>query len=249
MISSKYTAKHLHSSKSNQIIWKIILDDHHEIIAWESRTNNKKVFFNTYDFKNEKYLLQDFSFEEDWLLNIQAVKNQVFYLTGFESEFSPVQKGVIAFDLISKKITWQNFSITLQQFADNGLITFDPRVSPRKYKLLDYGNGEFIKDINVDELSELKFLKNKIILPKIIDENENWTTIHQLIYKDLEISSGYRLQENQFDQYIIITKDNKILFEDIINQAITKKSFDTFFIWQSKLIYIKNKSEIVSYLV
>ena len=88
-----------------------------------------------------------------------------------------------------------------------------------------------------------------IILPKIIDENENWRTIHQLIYKDLEISSGYKLQGNQFDQYIIITKDDKILFEDIINQTITKKSFDTFFIWQSKLIYIKNKSEIVSYLV
>lgn len=249
MISSKYTAKHLHSPKPNQIIWKIILDDDNETIAWESRTNDKKVFFNAYDFKEDKYLLQDFYLEEDWLLNIQTVKNQVLYFTGFESEFSPVQKGIIAFDLKSKKIVWQNFSVTLQQFTQQGLVVFDPRVNPRKYKLLDFENGELIKTIIMEELNLLKSLKNEVFLPKIIDENLDWKTKHQLIYKDLKIISGYKLQGNHFDQYIIVEKNNEVLFEDIINQATTKKSFDTFLMWQSKLIFIKNKSEIVSYLV
>ncbi len=249
MISSKYTAKHLHSLKPNQIIWKIILDDDNETLIWEARTIDKKVFFNAYDFKKDKYLLLDFYFEEDWLLNIQTVKNDILYLTGFESEFSPVQKGIIAFDLKLKKILWQNFSVTLHQFTQQGLIVFDPRVNPRKYKLLNTENGELINVVLMEELNVLKSFKNEIFLPKIIDENKDWETTHQLIYKELEITSGYNPQGNHFDQYIKIKKNNKVLFENTINQGITKKSFDTFFIWQSKLIFIKNKSEIVSYLV
>lgn len=249
MISSKYTAKHLHSPKPNQIIWKIILDDDNETMAWESRTNDKKVFFNAYDFKEDKYLLQDFYLEEDWLLNIQRVKDQILYLTGFESEFSPVQKGIIALDLKSKKMMWQNFSVALHQFTQQGLVVFDPRVNPRKYKLLDSENGGLIKAVFMEEFYLLKSLKNELILPQIIDENTDWETKHQLIYKDLEILSGYKPQENYFDQYLIIKKNNEVVFEDIINQAIQKKSFDTFFVWQNKLIFIKNKSEIVSYLV
>ncbi|OAQ40842.1 hypothetical protein A5893_07885 [Pedobacter psychrophilus] len=249
MISSKYTAKHLHSPKSNQIIWKIILDDDNETIVWESRTNDKKVFFNSYDFIGHKYLLQDFYLEDDWLLNIQTVKNQILYLSGFESEFSPVQKGIIALDLKSKKVLWQNFSVTLQQFTQQGLVVFDPRVNPRKYKLLNSDNGELVETVVLEDLIFLKSLNNEIILPKIIDENLDLETKHQLFYKDLEILSGYKPQGNHFDQYLIVKKNDAVLFEDIINQAITKKSFDTFFIWQSKLIFIKNKSEIVSYLV
>jgi hypothetical protein len=218
-------------------------------MAWESRTNDKKVFFNVYDFKEDKYLIQDFYLEEDWLLNIHTVKNQVLYLTGFESEFSPVQKGIIALDLKSKKMVWQNFSLTLHQFTQQGLIVFDPRVNPRKYKLLNSNNGEIIKAVIMEELYLLKLLKNKIFLPKIIDENADWQTKHQLIYKDLEILSGYKPQGKHFDQYILVKKNDEVLFEEIINQGITKKSFDTFFLWQSKLIFIKNKSEIVSYLV
>ncbi|MBK0382925.1 DUF4905 domain-containing protein [Pedobacter sp. SD-b] len=249
MISNKYTSKHLHSNKEKQIIWKILLDDDEGTLVWESRDKDKRVCFNAYDFKQGKYLLQDFSFEEQWFLSAQSVKNNILYLSGFENEFAPVQKGIIAFDLISKRNLWQNFSIAVQQFAQDGLVVFDAKIAPRKFRLIDYNTGNAINDLDINTLPLLKNLANDILLPQIFNENKDWETLHQLKYDDLEILAGYRAKEGTFDQYILIKKNNEIIFEDILNKAIQKKAFDTFFIWQNKLIYIKNKSEIVSYLV
>ncbi|HET8827966.1 MAG TPA: DUF4905 domain-containing protein [Pelobium sp.] len=249
MNTNKDTLKLAYSTKCEGIIWKIILDENNEIIVWECRTKNKKVAFYAYDFKNQHSLLNNFKFQDDWELSIHTVKDGVLYLNGHESDFSPVQKGIVAFDLIDKKILWQNFSISAQLFSNDGIIVFDSRILPRKYRMISAKNGQDMMDIDLQSLAQAIPLSNKIILPKMMEAEDIINTTHQLIYDGLKITSYYLQNGNAIDQYIKAEKDDEILIDEILNDQIQKISFDTFFVWQNKLVYIKNKTEIVSYFV
>lgn len=237
------------ADKTEGIIWKVKLDDATETIIWENRTLEKKVSFYAYDFLNQTYLIKHFSFEEDWLLGLDFIFNGIAYFHGFESEYSPVHKGIIAYDLKQNQIIWQNFSVSVQQYSLDGVIVFDPKVFPRAFQLMDLKTGNFISKQSLESVYQTPSINNQIIVPKLIEDQNLWNSTHVLLYKDLKIVALYKIEENITNQYLQIYKKDTLLFEDLLNQDIQKIGIDTFFLWLNKLIYIRNKSEILSYLV
>ncbi|MFC5284982.1 DUF4905 domain-containing protein [Pedobacter alpinus] len=249
MITNKGTLKEAYNAKCDGIIWKIALDEQQELIVWECRTIDKKVSFYAYDFKNQTELLTDFSFEEEWLLSLSQVVSGIAYFNSYESVSSPVQKGIIAFDLKAKKILWQNFSITIHLISKEGVLVYDSKILPRKFQLLNFTNGSFIKNISVDELSNHIAIGNDLLLPKLYEEKEILNVNYVLNFNELTINSFFKQTDGKINQFIKLEKDEGIIFTDIINKDIQKVGFDTFFVWHNLLIYIKNKTEIVSYFV
>lgn len=249
MVTNKDTLKLAYSAKSEGIIWKIILDETQEIIVWECRTEDKKLSFFAYDFKKQITLLCDYKFENDWELSINTVKNGILYLNGHESDFSPVQKGLVAFDLNSRQILWQNFSISKQLFTEEGIIVFDTKILPRKFRMINEKDGSELKSVDLQMLAQAKPINNSIALPTMSEPASIQNTRYQLSYGDLIISSYYQQKNEAFNQYLKVEKDGKILIDEIMNEGIQKISFDTFFVWHNKLFYIKNKNEIVTYFV
>ncbi|WP_017258219.1 DUF4905 domain-containing protein [Pedobacter arcticus] len=249
MVTNKDTLKPAYSAKCEGIIWKIILDENKKIIVWECRTKDKKVSFYAYDFKNQVTLLHNFKFDDDWELSINTVKDGILYFNGHESDFSPVQKGLLAFDLQTKKIIWQNFSISAQLFCNDGIIIFDTKILPRKYRLIAYETGQQLSELNVGDLANYRGLNNTIILPSMTEAKDIIDTTYLLTFNNLNICSYYQKKGEAIDQYIRVEKNGEILMTEILNEQIQKISFDTFFVWHNHLFYIKNKTEIVSYFV
>ncbi len=249
MIRNKDTVKPAYSAECDGIIWKIVLDEQQDILVWECRTFDKTVSFYAYDFKQKKLLLENFPMEESWNLTISHAIDGILYLQGYESEFSPVHKGLIAFDLNKKQTLWQDFSIGVQQFAKEGIIVYDSRIIPRKYKLIDLNAGEFIEHIAMSDLNKYSSLENTLVTPKLIEADDMENTRYTLCYNDLEILSYYQAKPSGLDQLISIHKGGKEVFHEILNTDIQKLSFDTFFVWHSKLVFVRNKSEIVTYFV
>ncbi|RRN76167.1 DUF4905 domain-containing protein, partial [Pseudoxanthomonas sp. SGD-10] len=103
----KYTLKHLFSENLKGTIWKIVLDDLKDLLWIESRTENKEVFFYAYDFKQNRFLVKEKVFEEAWLLSVSASYNGITFFQGFENEFSPARKGIMAYDVYQDQILWQ----------------------------------------------------------------------------------------------------------------------------------------------
>ncbi|MDA9555328.1 DUF4905 domain-containing protein [Pelobium sp.] len=235
--------------QSEGIIWKIKLDDEQQTIAWETRNNQKQVSFYTYDFKRKRFLLDNFRFEENWLLGLVGVYHNVAYFHGFENEFSPVQKGIIALDLNNQQILWQNFSVSIQEITKEGVIAFDSKIFPRNYQLLDLKTGTTLQKVVIEQLVSFTNLSNQILIPQIHSNTNIWETWHHLSYLGLEIKSYYQQKDTCYQQLLQIFKNESLIFEDILNTNIQKPNVDTFFVWLNKLVYIRNKSEIVTYLV
>ncbi len=249
MTSNKNKVPLLLSENSDSLIWKIKLDDTNEIMVWECRSLAKKLSFYAYNFVNETYLLKDFCFDEDWLLGLDFIYDSVVYFHGFESEFSPVHKGIIAYDLNKNEIIWQNFSVSSQQYVTNGVIVFDPKIFPRTFQMLEGKTGNLISKIELENLYQTNSIYNQIEIPQLIEQNNIWDTTHQLNFNDLKIVSFYRVDRNKTSQYLQVYKNENLIYEDLLGEDIQKLSIDTFFVWLGKLIYIRNKSEILSYLV
>lgn len=249
MLLNKDTPKLLYSTQSDGIVWKLAMDDSSEILVWENRTLDKKVSFSAYDFKHQKALLHHFCFDEEWLLGLSHAKDGILYLHGYESESSPVQRGIIAFELISKKIIWQNFRVSFHDFFEDGIAVFDTRVSPRKYQLLDFKTGSIIQKINPEDLNHFQIDFPQIQIPEIVSSTHIWDTQHRLKIKDLDFLVSYVTADQKQHQRLEIYKNHELIFSDYLNTDIQKLSFDTFLLWQNRLIYVRNKREIVSYLV
>jgi len=218
-------------------------------MVWEIRNSAKKLSFGAYNFVNHSTFLQQFSFAEDWLIGLDFVYDGMVYFHGYESEFSPVHKGIIAFDLDKKAIVWQNFSVSIQEFTKSGLVIFDPKIFPRSFQLLDLKTGQVISKIDIADISFASTIKNHIILPQNSESEVVWDTTQTLLYKDYRVISFYQTEEKIINQYLEVYKNEILIFKDLIHQDIQKLNFDTFFLWYNQLIYIKNKSEILTYLV
>lgn len=249
-MATKDTVKHLFSRTVKGIIWKIILDDEKQIMIIESRTKEKEVYFYAYDFINNHFLIEEKFFEEKWHLGLLSAYNGILYLHGFENEHSPSQKQIIAFDLLKNKILWENYSHTAEQIYLEGIVAFNPKISPKRLELFDKENGTFLKSVHQGELKSFNPLINNIRLPNDKFEIELWNSYQYLNYNDLQIKAFYQTKENNAaDHFINIHLNGNLIFTDFLNQDIQKLMQDTFFVWLGKLVYIRNKSEIVSYLL
>jgi hypothetical protein len=166
-----------------------------------------------------------------------------------ESENLPTFKGIIAFNLYTQKIQWENYSIALQQQVQEGILVFNPKIFPRNFELLNPVNGQIISKINSKEFSTLGVIYRNILLPEVINIDTESSSVNLLNHNGLTIKSQLETHEGILKNSISIIKENQPMFKDYLNSNIQKPAFDTFFVWQDRLVYIKNKSEIVTYLV
>lgn len=249
MMPHKDTPKLLYSAPRNGIIWKIEVDDELGIMVWETRYQDKKLSFSAYDFINQKFLVKDEKLNDVSLISLSFTSNGLIFFQLQESENLPTFKGIIAFNLYTQKIEWENYSIALQQQVREGILIYNPRIFPRKFELLNQLNGQIIRKINPEELSTLGTIHRDILIPEIIHNDLKNSPYNLLKHKGITIKSLLETDNNILKNSISIYEGNQLVFRDYLNSDIQKPAFDTFFVWQDRLVYIKNKSEIVTYLV
>jgi hypothetical protein len=243
--SNKYTLKHLHSIQTKGIIWKMVFDDHLHQIAWECRTEEKELFIYVLDFESGKLLIDQFFIPDGWGFSLDLIKNNRLFFSNYEQEFSPVKKGIVAFDIADKSIIWQNFTSAVEKYTENGILVYDARIFPRKFLLANFEDGTSIKP----EKDFYKTLDNQVLIPENIFSSDILEEIDLLNFNGLEFKSSYKKSDNKINQYLKVSKNETLVYEDILNTTIQNKQIQPFVIWQNILLYIKNKSEFVSYLV
>ncbi|MBU0694993.1 MAG: DUF4905 domain-containing protein [Bacteroidetes bacterium] len=249
MMLHKDTPKLLYSAQTNGIIWKIEVDDELGIMVWETRYPDKRLSFSAYDFINQKFLVNDAKLKDEFSISLSFTLKGLIFFQVQESENLPTFKGIIAFNLYTQKIQWENYSITIQQQAKEGILVFNPKIFPRNFELLNQENGQFIRKINLKDFSTLGVIHRDILLPEVILKEFENSSINLLNHKGLTIKSQLETHDDILKNSISILEGHQLIFKDYLNSNIQKLAFDTFFVWQDRLVYIKNKSEIVTYLV
>jgi hypothetical protein len=236
------------------IIWKIEINEKQNLIAIESRSlESRKVSFSVINYNTGEILLKEQSFQEPWNLNLAYIDEKVLIIIIFNPSESPETRGIMSVNIQNAEVLWERYNLSLHQVNDFGLQVFDPKISPRRLSWINHLNGEIIT-----EVTNYEYIKQPILLPKVTNQitfpdfilkEELVGDLSVLHFRNQTIISFHEKINTKIHQRLIVYQDSGILIDEILIRDIQKLQPESFFIQKNHLFYVRNKNEIVSYLV
>lgn len=233
------------------VIWKMLLENDRKLIAIESRdSESRQTFFSVLNYQNGDTLLDKLRLNESWFINLSHIHRNLIFVTGYESERSPISKGITAINIDNKAIVWERFNYSFYHAWSQGIQAFNPNISPRRFEWLSYETGDVITvphPIAIQSHLQMPELVNQDTLSDDIDRATLVGDVLSLAYQDLIISSFHELFNQNLRLRLLVTSANAVILDDILYSDIQKQQLETFFVHQDHLFYIRNGNEIVSY--
>ncbi len=169
-----------YSQKGN--IWRMHFSPS-DILVCETRDLNlKETFFFSLNYKTKQVYLSNFQLNEKWWIAIESVNDDTIFFNRFKTPELPEHLGIIAVDLKTGNIKWNNTDLTFL-FADcSDVYAYMQHFEREIYFKLNGETGNVIEsyedDKIADSLLELKsFNEEKMfsdfIYPEIYIEGNN----------------------------------------------------------------------------
>ncbi len=234
------------------LIWKVKIH-RSGIIAIETRNLElKQVLFSALNFLTGEIYFNEQVYQEVWNLSLAFAGEKNLILNAYEHAETPESKGILSVTVNDGSIIWQKFNISLNQALDEGLQVYDTRVQPRKYYWIDQLTAE-IKAPPLADPSDPEIIfpetDSSFVFPYFINHGVLAGELLALRYSDKVFISFHEIENDFLKQRLIVYQEDKVLIDDILISGIQKLQPEAFFIQQNHLFYIRNKQEIISYLV
>lgn len=242
------------SEKFEGIIWKIEINEKYNLIAIESRTlESKETSFSVINYKTGEIHFKEKIFQELWNLNLAYIAEKNLIITAYNQPGSPESKGIISVNIQDTEILWEHYNLSLNRATNEGLQVYDPRINPRRLSWISHIEGESIAECDKTDQINVTIIhpeiKNQFIIPDFISREEIVGDLSVLGVRNLIIISFHEKIQNNIQQRLLVYQDDTILLDEILIRNIQKLQPESFFMQKNNLFYIRNKNEIVSYLV
>ena len=104
--------KKLYGFSNSREIWRLIPAGEEKLIIEERNKKTKEVYFNCIKIETGKKLLKSFQLKDKFWVGIETTHNDIIFFHRYIKPDLPTHKDIIAFDLIKKKILWENNDLT-----------------------------------------------------------------------------------------------------------------------------------------
>jgi hypothetical protein len=263
------------SSKRN--IWRLIPTVSGFLVIEERDMNTRQVFFNCLNLNNGKILFKNLQLEEKHWIGIESVHHNLILFHKFRKPDMPGHKGIYAFDILNKKMIWQNDDLLFLFAKDDKVYAYQSTFEGRQHFVLGYHTGNVIEELG-SEFSQISKLReevmqndctNTFLYPKLFNDNlESGNVsrlmngllaeikvagkINWLVFKDLIMFNYHEQNSNgTFNNYFKVfdlTKQKYILNETLNLKAKNLFS-ESFFIVGDQLFLLVEKTELVVYRI
>lgn len=231
------------------IIWKLLFDEPAAVLAVETRApGSARAVFTTINLVTGDVLLRDYSPDENWPCGLEAARNGVLLIHGYESEGSPAHLGLLALNAQTGDVLWQNFAWAADATYDDSLTVFNRKVLPWKKQQADWKSGRVTGEAKTGrENSTLKTPVKTAVWPLHLPEPEGERAgyIDYLRQDDVEILSLHTQKTPGFDQHLFVFRNSRLVYSDLLAGGIQKMLPEAFVLQQNRLVYIRNKNELV----
>lgn len=269
-IKKKYTIE------TKKQIWRIIPAETDKLIIEERDTVNKQVYFSCYDLYSGKKVFKELQLDEKFWVGIEAVHEDVILFHKFAKPDMPKHKGIIGFDINSRKILWENSESVFLFVYQNKIYCFKEKFEGRNYFSLNVKTGEQIEELG-DDSSKINELRNlslqqktfleyyfpsvqspdlviedraKNILNSLRDENVISGNIEFILKEDLFVLSFHIVNSNGlFDNLFkaVDLSDRSYILEEVLNKDTRLMMTDSFFVADDLLFVLFGKSKLCVY--
>lgn len=264
--------KHFSYSSDKQI-WRLLISDFDKLIIENRDASTKEVFYQCIDLVTGHNVFSDIQLEEKNWIGIETVYKDIIYFHLFPKRDLPEHKGIIALDIVTQKVLWQNLDKTFLFLGNEKIYSFIQGFEDRSFYSHDHLSGELIDDLgnnytllnSLREEAESKKDWNKYIYPEVIldEENEflkiiNIETdkyllageIEKAVYNKLLIYSFHSKEDDSTftNRFTIVDLSNgRTVLNIILNKKVSSLLTDSFFIYKNYLVVLVGKNEIEVY--
>ena len=233
----------------NGVIWRLEIDSISNTIFLETRTADKQVSFSSIDLSSGQANFENFTLPERWLTGMESAYDGILLLHNYQSENSPVHKGVIAVDNTGK-IIWNNYTYAFDHLSINGPILYNLQIQPKRFFLADIKTGLTIRsyepaiDTEANNLLSVPEITDAAILNGSLPIEPYGNILHYLNHNNFRIVSLHSFKDGQLKQHLYVMRGVDLIYEDLLNTDIQKMQPESFILYKNSLVYIKNKSEL-----
>jgi hypothetical protein len=244
------------------IAWKTLADPQEHVVYIEIRNPaTRTVSFSGIDLASNTWRFQNISFEEKWWISLTAVSSGIILFTIYNDSQNPDKKSVLAYSIKAKEVVWwkNNFVIS---FVGHDYVTGVDMKFGTKEAVLDILTGESKgREMLVPSLQNFS-----IIHPLVYQEsNPHFDTVKTFLNAKTDVSARFSVEycehqalifisafagESDLANYLFVfNSDGQMVLKETLGMGLKGIAHDTFFLMGGFLIFVKNKSELVSYKV
>jgi Domain of unknown function (DUF4905) len=268
--------KRIYSFSNNRQIWRLLPTETNKLIIEERDIENKEVFFNCIDISTGERIFSDFQLDEKFWVGIEAIDREVIYFHKFLKPDMPGHLGIIAFDINSESILWENSEYSFLFIDEGKIYCYKSLFEGRNFFVLDSKTGQLIGDLG-DDISEINLLRDKSLSKQMFHDYifpqmyfsedilpENILNIFNEIKNEKVIAGKmeYALfQDILFFNYHEVLNDgqlkntflgveinsNKRIFQEILISKTSAFVPDSFFFKQNLMFLLQEKIRLVVY--
>ncbi len=240
--------KKLYRYDRGRQIFRLLPTDSKKLVIEERDRNIKEAFFSCIDILTGRIIFSDLQFDEKYWIGIAKIYKDVILFHRYERPDLPGHKGIIAFDIKSQSILWENEDSFL--FASDDKLIFMAlesgiksifsvnylsgeredlnnilEIVPEKEDYSSYIYSQRISNQQFQDTSKLK--SGKIFSDYLIKGDINFA-----VRGKLEFYSFHHItEERNFDNlFFAIDENGTVLLKEILNKGVDKLEPESFFI-------------------
>lgn len=270
--------KKLYKHDNNKQIWRILPTTNNKVVLEERDAKTKEVFFSCLDIESGKKTFNEYQFAEKNWIGIESIYNDIIFFHTYGKPDMPTHKSIIAFDILSKSVIWQNNSYVFSLVYDDKVYCYQQRFESRVFFALDYLTGNVVEDFG-DDVLILNQLKEKVdidfenqnyLFPEYFKRSDNVDEAHHKYLKqvlsdnvvkgevsylkigDLLLFNYHAVAKNNTYTNIFTAVNlskNKILLEETLDKNLVNLMPESFFVKDNFLFLIVDKTKLFVYSI
>jgi hypothetical protein len=258
-------------------LWRILPTNTGKIVIEERDAGLREVYFNCIEINKGKKIFDNLQLDEKFWIGIEGIYKDIIFFHKYLKPDMPSHKGIIAFDINSVSVLWENQELNFLFVSDNNIYCYKTLFKGKIFFTLNYLTGEIISELGNDP-TEINKMKqnlpsetdgNEYIFPEYYDEAK-WKALFKGLseefiagnfipgkiqvasYKDFIFFSALEQSAEGSRRNIFRAADilrSKIILSEEINRKTDKFLSDSFFLKGNHLFLLKEKDTLVVYSV
>lgn len=250
---------------AQNILWRVMFSENGLILGEDRDTEKKMVTFFCIGAKNGKPLWTNKTFGDQWWIGLDGVTSDRLYLHRFRKPDMPEHKSIIAVELRTGNLIWQNSECTFLALHPPFVFGYKDLFERRVYYKIEGSTGETIEELQTIPAGiepNMQYEKTDFLFPNSLTENEEqlWNIVHTVKeFASAEFIDIGRLwiinlytrhadPNNGLKNSLIIidSTTKKKVYSDVLNEFTQYAVPDSFFLDKNTLYYIKERKTFVA---
>ncbi|MFA7229520.1 MAG: DUF4905 domain-containing protein [Melioribacteraceae bacterium] len=265
----------LFSYKSPGQIWRIQISDNDRLVVETRDLKTKEVFFHCFELDSGKVMFEDLQLDEKNYIGIETIHKNIIYFHKYPQRDMPGHKEIIAFDIDSRKVLWENRDLSFLFALGDLIYGFQQGFEDRCFFALNYLSGEMIKEYGND-YKTINIMRrkaddeidwNNYRYPKVLSKEEENERIAEVIASntqnlllegDVEYNCSGNLlcfnfhskifEGSYLNRFMAVNLNGGgILLDEVLNLNAPTLFADSFFIYKNYLFLLREKNEVIVY--